>query len=414
MIELRAPEKKIKPDIQLSGSKSMSNRLLILKHVLQLDIELLNLSDSEDTQLLQKALSTISASKEATIDVNHAGTDMRFLTALLSISEDEWTISGSQRIKQRPIAELVNALRSLGADIQYLENENYPPLKISGKKLTGGTVEINSEISSQFISALLLIAPRFENGLCLRLLGRAVSSPYIEMTINTLQHFGIKVEKQQKLICVQPYTKSNQSSSSFFIESDWSSASYWYSICALNKESHIQLEFLNEKSSQADSILPQLYRQLGVKTESNEKGLHISHTGTYTKKFEYDFTNCPDIAMTLAVTCFALGIEARLSGLQTLKIKESNRLAVLKTELEKLGAKPEISDTTFYLPVNHIPNLQPFTLETYNDHRVAMSFAPLVSLCKSLLIKDAEVVDKSYPAFWEHLKKAGFSVTLTP
>lgn len=319
-------------------------------------------------------------------------------------------------MKQRPVGELVNALRDLSAEIIYLEKENFPPLKIKGKKIKGGKIEIDGSVSSQFISALLLISPTFENGLELTLKNDIVSWPYIQMTIDLLKEFGIEIETSGNLIALTTSSIVNRQSSIKIIESDWSSASYWYSICALSKNSEIKLNYLNEKSLQADSVLPKLYDQLGVTTIFKNGSVLLSNKKTSVKEFNYDFTDCPDIAQTIAVTCFSLGIKATLTGLKTLKLKESDRIVALKTELEKFGASIEITAESLYIfeTKNKKPETKNLILETYKDHRMAMSFAPLALVFKVLQIKDPEVVSKSYPLFWEDLKSVGFSVNLQP
>lgn len=415
MLQLSAPAHKIKATISLAGSKSISNRLLILNEVLDLDLILENNSTSEDTLLLQSALEQIKDKKGGTIDIHHAGTDMRFLTALLATKEGEWILTGSERMKQRPIGELVNALRSLGAEVSYLEKENFPPLKIKGKKLKGGQLEIDGSISSQFTSALLLISPTFENGLELTLKNEIVSWPYILMTLDLLSQFGLKVSTVLNTINVSPTPKQETRNKKFSVESDWSAASYWYSIVALSKNAEIILVGLTNPSSQGDSVLPKIYEELGVSSQFTNKGLLLTQSSNVSSKLEYNFTNCPDLAQTVAATCFALGIKAKLTGLKTLKIKETDRILALKTELEKFGANVEI--TSYSLTILETRNKKPETrnpINTYNDHRMAMSFAPLSLAYGPLNIQNPEVVSKSYPLFWEDLKSVGFSVNLLP
>ncbi len=414
MIEISAGTHKLDSCIQISGSKSISNRLLILKTLLNSDLVIENLSDSEDTQLLQKALTSVKNKSQTLIDIHHAGTDMRFLTALLSVTEGEWILTGSERMKERPIGELVNALRALGADITYPEKENYPPLKIQGKKLKGGTVDINSSISSQFVSALLLIAPVLERGLVLRLKGKSVSRPYIDMTISLLKDFGFEVQESSQTFTVLP-SPVLRVPSSVTVESDWSSASYWYSICALSPNSTLELRSFSKTSMQADSVLPLIFRDLGVETVVKGASLLLTHSHPLVKTFRYDFTDCPDIAQTIAVTCFALGIKAELHGLSTLKVKETDRLLALKQELEKCGATVSITSDSIHIDRRSTSHnsLAP-QIHTYNDHRMAMSFAPLALVFGKLKIDAPEVVHKSYPAFWEDLKSLGFNVNLQP
>jgi 3-phosphoshikimate 1-carboxyvinyltransferase len=410
MIKLIAPKYPIHSSITLPGSKSISNRLLILRAVLNSKVKFENLSDSDDTLILAKALGKIQDSKSATIDIQHAGTDMRFLTAYLSVKEGEWILSGSDRMKQRPIGELVKALKAIGADISYLGQEGFPPLKIRGRKLEGRKIEIDGSISSQFISALLLIGTTFSNGLELVLKGEIVSRPYIKMTVELLKQFGIEVDHSESKISLHSNSTSNIQNSTFNVESDWSAASYWYSIIALSKGSQINLEFLTQKSLQADSVLPQIFNKLGVTTEFTVKGIKLTNKPLEATEFKYDFVDCPDIAQTLAATCVGLGIKAELNGLQTLKHKETDRIAALKTELEKFGAAIETTQNSITISPSAIrtPSSE---LQTYGDHRMAMSLAPLSLKVSELRIKDPEVVDKSYSAFWDDLELCGFDIS---
>lgn len=420
MTTLRAPELPIRGKISLSGSKSISNRLLILNEVLKSNTRLNNLSNSEDTQLLEKALKTLRTNNHATIDVHHAGTDLRFLTALLANTPGQWLLTGSARMKERPVAELVSALRALGAEISYVEQKGFPPLQITGKPLQGGEVFLDSSVSSQFVSAVLLAASLFEKGVTVHLTGKTVSRPYIDMTIALLKEFGLSVKESDETISVLALAELRENAThipeNYSVESDWSSASYWYSMCALCPHSQIELSLLNTPSLQADAVLPDLYAQLGVSSTPTPKGILLKSVNPSIASFKYDFTHCPDIAQTIAVTCFGLGIHAQLNGLQTLKLKETNRLEALKSELEKLGAKVLTTDASLEIfPAqenkkhSHTPLIQ-----TYNDHRMALSFAPLALVLKELNIEDAAVVNKSYPGFWEDLKSVGFSVNLQP
>lgn len=437
MLTIKAPKQELRAAITLSGSKSISNRLLILNEVLELNLSLKNISDSDDSSLLKQALQRIKNKSSSVIDIHHAGTDMRFLTAYLAAKKGEWMLTGSERMKQRPIGELVTSLKNLGADITYLEKENFPPLKINGKKLMGGAVEIDGSVSSQFVSALLLTAPTFENGLELTLKNQAVSWPYIKMTLDILSNCGVNVKHSDNIITINGSSFVNHKSSIinhkyFTVESDWSSASYWYSICALSKNAIIELSYLTPDSLQADSLLPQLYNQLGVETTFKEKSIVLSNKQLNIQEFSYDFINCPDIAQTIAVTCFGLGVKARLTGLKTLKVKETDRIVALKTELEKFGATVDITENSIEIRESRFEiqdarfkiqdarfktqdarsemQVPEYRIETYNDHRMAMSFAPLALIYNTLSIQNPEVVTKSYPTFWDDLKSVGFSV----
>lgn len=409
---LRFNNKEVIASVTLPGSKSISNRLLIIHEVTGGKIELKNLSDSLDTSLLIRALQMI-AKGENSIDIGDAGTDMRFLTALLCTKDGKWTITGSERMKERPILHLVDALKSLGADISYLEKEGFPPLKITGKKLMGGKIEVDGSISSQFISALLLIAPALENGLEIKIKNKAVSWSYVLMTLDVLNQFGISVSTEHDTIRVSK-VQVKIPNSPFYIESDWSAASYWFSFVALAPNAKVTLKGLQEGSSQGDSVLPAIYQNFGVATESNGSEFILTKTTSLIEHFEYDFTNCPDIAQTIAVTCFALKVSCKLTGLSTLKDKETDRLLALKTELEKFGAKVVITGDSFQLDSKRteIRHNRTIILNTYGDHRMAMSFAPLVCMLGQLQLNDPAVVKKSYPEFWNDLKKAGID-TLT-
>ena len=414
MLRLEAPNQPIHQTIELGGSKSLSNRMLMIKQVLNWPVQLINGSNSDDTIRLIKALKIITSANSATIDIHHAGTDLRFLTAYLANTPGQWVLTGSERIQQRPIKDLVETLRLLGANITYIKKAGFPPLQISGKKLNGGNVSINANISSQFISALLLVAPAFKNGLNLELKGEVVSAPYIQMTLEILKLAGVVYTLNNSTICVPPSTQLNQLIA-YSIESDWSSASYWYSICALSRNSQIKLKQFYNTSWQADAIIFNLFEQFGVRSHFTDNELVITNTGKCVQKFEFDFTTCPDIAQTIAVVCFALGIEANLTGLKTLRIKETDRIEALKNELEKLGALINITnDSLTILKTTKIDYQNTPGIETYNDHRMAMSFAPLALVFKSINIIDESVVTKSYPSFWEDLKTAGFSVNLQP
>lgn len=413
LVKITSPTKPLDFSVTISGSKSISNRLLILNEVLQLNCEFVNLSDSEDTQLLQAAIESIRK-QENVIDIHHAGTDMRFLTALLSTQPGTWILKGSERMKERPIGELVDALKQLGADIEFLEKENYPPLKITGLNLNGGEININSSVSSQFVSALLLISSRLKQGLTLHLKGNIVSEPYITMTIELLKSFGVEVKRTNNTITVQPKINTNEKVKKYFIESDWSSASYWYSICALCKGSKIQLKSYHEKSLQADSVLPQLFENFGVYSEFQNNTLHLKQVADAKQDFNFNFNQCPDIAQTIACLSVGLNTNVDLSGLETLRIKETDRIVALNEELKKCGADVEIKENN--LIIKSYPTIRAVNpiISTYNDHRMAMSFAPLATLFGSIYLQNPEVVVKSYPSFWNDLKNAGFGVDLQP
>jgi len=380
-------------DIAISGSKSESNRLLILQKIYN-NLELKNLSNSDDTIHLQEAL----ISNENVIDIGHAGTAMRFLTAYFSTTAGkEIVLTGSDRMQNRPIKILVDALRSLGADIQYVAKDGYPPLRIKGKKLTEHNVSIHGNVSSQYISALLLIASTLENGLEIELLGKVTSIPYIKMTLALLKDLNIETHWNGNIIKIK--SKKEIKSKTLTVESDWSSASYFYSLVALSKNGKVKLSSYKKDSLQGDNSLVEIYKHFGVKTVFKKDAITLIKEDIELKPLTLDLVNSPDLAQTIAVTCFGLGIACDLTGLHTLKIKETDRLVALKNELEKLGAKIEITKESLHLKASDKINSD-VTIETYEDHRMAMAFAPL-ALKAVINIADAEVVTKSFTSFWE-------------
>lgn len=404
-LQLSAPDhKKIKKNIAITGSKSETNRSLLLQ-ALFLNISIENRSNSDDGEVMQKGLSK----SEGEVDIHHAGTAMRFLTAYFASQEGKHvTLTGSERMQERPIKILVEALRSLGADIEYLKDEGYPPLNIKGKTLEKSAVSLPANISSQYISALLLIAPSLENGLELELVGKITSVPYIKMTLALLGQIGVETTFEGNKITVAP--KTTVEDITLVVESDWSSASYFYSIIALSEAgSEIQLASYKKNSLQGDSILTEIYTNFGVETSFSDNSIVLRKTtAPIIDNLEYDLSNAPDIAQTIAVTCLGLGIGCHLTGLHTLPIKETDRLAALQTELGKFGAKVDIDAESLTLHPQKVLN-QEVGVDTYNDHRMAMAFGPL-ALKVDFTVNDAEVVSKSYPDFWSDLKTLGFLV----
>ncbi|WP_445452866.1 3-phosphoshikimate 1-carboxyvinyltransferase [Flavobacterium sp. 25HG05S-40] len=406
--------------LNLTGSKSETNRLLLLQ-ALYPNLILDNSSNSDDSEVMTKALQKfqlpnndfqLPTSSVHLIDIHHAGTAMRFLTAYFAIQEKrEVIVTGSSRMKERPIKILVDALQQLGAEISYEEKEGFPPIKIKGKKLTKSEVTLAANVSSQYISALLLIAPKLENGLELIIEGEITSVPYIKMTLGLLNEIGVETSFENNKIKVFP--KFIIPNSKFKIESDWSSASYFYSIVALSAVgTTITLSSYKKESLQGDSVLTEIYKNFGVETIFKSDSIMLSKKEIKNQKSEIlNLQSSPDIAQTIAVTCFGLGLGCHLTGLHTLKIKETDRLEALKTELSKLGAMISVTNDSLTLDPSgsNFIMTRNVAIKTYQDHRMAMAFAPL-ALKTDLIIEEAEVVSKSYPTFWEDLKNIGFVI----
>jgi len=394
----------LQSSIKITGSKSESNRLLLLQ-ALYPNIGIRNLSNSDDAKAMQRGLQITNGE----VDIHHAGTAMRFLTAYFATQEGkEVILTGSGRMQERPIKILAEALRHLGADITYLKNEGYPPIGIRGKKLVKNKVSLPANISSQYISALLLVAPSLEKGLELELEGKLTSVPYIKMTLGLLDRIGVENSFEGNMIRVLP--KKAVSQKKLVVESDWSSASYFYSIVAFCEvDTEITLSSYKKNSLQGDSALVEIYQNFGVETQFHENSIVLRKTENLKPEtLNFELSNAPDLAQTVAVTCFGLEIGSHLTGLHTLKIKETDRLEALKTELSKLGAAILVTDNTLTLETSGSIKRDIF-IDTYDDHRMAMAFAPL-ALRTSLFINDAEVVSKSYPDFWTDLKRLQFSI----
>ena len=398
----------LKSEIVITGSKSETNRLLLLQ-ALYPNLVLENISNSDDSEVMLKVLKNFQLPiSDFHFDIHHAGTAMRFLTSFFAIQEGkEVVLTGSSRMKERPIQILVAALNQLGAEISYVEKEGFPPIKIKGKKILKNQVSLPANVSSQYISALLLIAPKLEKGLELTLEGEITSVPYIKMTLALLNEIGVKTSFKKNVIKVNRL--QTITSKLITVESDWSSASYWYSIVALSEiGTQITLTSYKKNSLQGDSILVEVYEDIGVNTIFNEdNSITIIKVESYKGVYLFrDLRDSPDIAQTLAVTCFGLGYEFELHGLHTLKIKETDRLVALHAELTKLGAEVSIDEDSIVVLFSKKINKN-VSIATYQDHRMAMAFAPL-ALKTSIIIQNAEVVSKSYPAFWEDLEKVGF------
>lgn len=411
MVRISCPNKEIKGKISISGSKSESNRWLILQAILENNISINNLSNSEDTQLLQKAL-TVNTLTEIPkiIDVKHAGTAMRFLTAYFSALENSNVIlTGSSRMKNRPIFPLVDALKQMGAEISYLEKTGFPPLAIKGKNLENTNVSIKGNISSQFITALMLIAPKLNKKLVIKFETELTSLPYIEMTKKQLEALSIEVNWTKNGIEIHPISKTKKDKI-IHIESDWSSASYWYSIATISSNCSLELSDFKESSWQGDSRVSRIYKEyFGVKTEFINDKIILSKIKNHKapKYFEIDLNDCPDIAQTLIISCAALKVKTKITGLQTLKIKETDRLIAMRNELKKIGVDTELTNNSIEIKSFFTGNNQ--AIKTYNDHRMALSFATFGTI-QSIDIQNENVVIKSYPNFWKDMIKVGFKV----
>lgn len=403
----------IDTSIMLPASKSISNRALIIQALTKGGMMPENLSDCDDTEVIIRGL----GKQSEIIDIKAAGTAMRFMTAYLSATEGEYTITGTERMKHRPIGILVDALRYLGAEIEYVGEEGYPPLRIRGRQLEGGTLLIAGDVSSQYISALLMIAPILTKGLELKLTGNIISRPYIDLTLHLMHEFGVAAEWSDfDTIRVKPQSYQQRA---YTIESDWSAASYWYEILALtdDTQSKVALQGLKDGSRQGDSTVRYIFSLLGIKTSFKEKGVNGMPEALLTRhlrmlnRMDYDFTNQPDLAQTLIAVCPVLGIPFHFTGLGTLKIKETDRIEAMKREMEKLGyiLHEEEGTALSWTGERCEPMTQP-TIDTYEDHRMAMSFAPLAIKLGEIRINNPEVVSKSYPHYWADLRKAGFKI----
>ncbi len=391
--------------LQLPASKSESNRALIIQAISTVKPELLNISTARDTQTMQRLL----ASAAYELNVLDAGTTMRFLTAYCAVINRPTKLTGTARMQERPIGVLVDALRELGANITYENKEGFPPLLIEdGFKQRTHKISIPSTISSQYISALLLVAPALPQGLHLKLEGNISSRPYIKMTLELMTMFGAVYHWHEDLITVKPtgYTIAN----TYFIESDWSAASYWFSTVALARQAQISLPYLKKNSLQGDSAIVSIMEKLGVKTEWAENGIILCKTNSVVSTLEQDFTHCPDLAQTVAVCCAVLGVTGKFTGLHSLRIKETDRIAALQNELAKIGAMlvEEGSNTWLLTPSDKLPTEA--AIKTYDDHRMAMAFAPLATKM-NVEIEEPSVVEKSYPHFWEDIRKIGISTS---
>ncbi|HHM21714.1 MAG TPA: 3-phosphoshikimate 1-carboxyvinyltransferase [Bacteroidetes bacterium] len=406
-------DKILSGDIHLDGSKSISNRVLLIRALCKRPFQINHLSTSDDTRRMQ----TLLGSNDDLLDAGAAGTTFRFLTAYFAFRAGRQILTGSDRMKQRPIGILVEALKKIGADIEYLEKQGFPPLKINPPKNLGQTSELRiaANISSQYISALLLLAPTLPNGLQLCLEGEIVSRPYIEMTLRLMEFFGVKHQWKADCISIKPQQYMPKD---FTVEADWSAASYWYAMAAFASQCKLTLNGLFEQSLQGDSVLPQIMQTFGVESRFDISRVHLQKSGNQPPPFfEHSFLHCPDLAQTLAVVCAGLGVHGVFTGLETLRIKETDRINALQVELAKInvhfsllpGRFSKKSDKDFYMLEGKAVVKGTPSFSTYKDHRMAMAFAPLALLGK-IKIENPQVVKKSYPGFWDDMEKVGFTI----
>ncbi len=404
--KVRKINKAISGQLTVPASKSIANRLLIIQTLSGKSFKIDNLSTSDDTKVLFKALT----SNEHLVDIGHAGTAMRFACAYFSNSKTVKRLTGSERMKNRPIGSLVDALKSLGADIEYTEREGYPPLLINGKPLKGGNVSIDSSVSSQFISALLMIAPTFKEGLDLRLDNDVISSSYIQMTIDIMKYMGVEVVSEENRLKVAPQKYIGKD---IFVEGDWSGVSYWYQMAAFAENPEIFIKTLQKESFQGDAAVAEVFKPFGIQTDFFPDGIRITKKAIKPDFFQFDFVENPDLVQTLAVTCVMLDIPFKFEGTQTLRIKETDRIAALQNELAKFGASLKYADNGILIwdgKKNKVES-KSFTIPTYHDHRMALAFAPIALLGYDMIIEEPNVVNKSYPEFWNDLKLFGFDIS---
>ncbi|MVZ61383.1 3-phosphoshikimate 1-carboxyvinyltransferase [Sphingobacterium humi] len=400
--------KTIKGTVQLTGSKSESNRALIIRALSQGAVRVENLSEAADTVSLEAALqqAATAGSKLCSIDIGPAGTAMRFLTSYLNLQQGNFILTGTERMQQRPIGILVDALKSIGADIHYEKKAGYPPLKIEGGMIQSkAEVAIQGNISSQYISSLLLVASSLKKGLTLHIQGELTSRPYVTMTLEMLKEAGISYTftDQQIQIAKQPFQAAT-----IYVEPDWSAASYWYAMVALAQEAHIVLPGLKQHSLQGDFAITEIMKHFGVTSTFETDGLHLRKSGISSQKSLFDFKECPDLAQTVVVVAAALRKDVSFTGLETLKIKETDRILALQQEIAKFGAQLLADGETYHLKTEQVFEPQSITIQTYEDHRMAMAFAPLALVFPEVIIEEPQVVDKSYPTFWKHLEAQGF------
>ncbi|MBD1422723.1 3-phosphoshikimate 1-carboxyvinyltransferase [Sphingobacterium chuzhouense] len=411
-LTLRRPSKVIQGTVQLTGSKSESNRALIIKALSRGAVKVENLSAAADTVIMKKALTLADTSRETgesvTVDIGPAGTAMRFLTSYLNLVEGNFILTGTERMQQRPIGILVDALKTLGANIEYEKKSGFPPLEIKGGMVQKKqSVHIKGNVSSQYLSSLLLIAASLKQGLVLEIEGELTSRPYVTMTLDMLQEAGISHTWIDNTIEIAP---QEFKPTTIYVEPDWSAASYWYAIVALSKKGEVVLPGLKAHSLQGDIAIVDIMTHFGVASSFQEDGLHIAKVNEGTDKVLFDFKACPDLAQTIVALAAAIRRDISITGVETLKIKETDRLAALKNEIEKFGATIVADGETYHIKAKEAYAPKQVTFDTYEDHRMAMAFAPLALIFDEVTINDPVVVEKSYPNFWEHLQQQGFTI----
>lgn len=408
---VRKANKELKGDIFLPASKSESNRLLVIDAILGSDdLQIENLSKSNDTKVLHNALETLLRLKgtniSVTLDMQDSGTAMRFITAYASAINVKSLITGSERMKERPLEILVDTLKQIGANIKYVENPGFPPILVEGKRIKGGVIDIDATVSSQYISALMLMAPKMTNGLIMYLKGEVASMPYIKMTAKVMEHFGIEILMHENAIAIKKQQYSGRRE--YVVESDWSAASYWYEMAAFSEDVDLFLHGLKKDSIQGDSIIAEVYEQFGVHSEFLENGVRLTKTNNHCKHFKFDFLDYPDMVQTLVCTSAGLGISGEYHGLHNLRYKETDRIHALHTELKGMGLLLDSSEDSIKIAASNLKINRP--VRTFADHRMAMSFAPLAIPFGEITIESPNVVNKSYPDFWSDLKKTGFTI----
>ncbi|MBE8722429.1 3-phosphoshikimate 1-carboxyvinyltransferase [Sphingobacterium pedocola] len=410
-IKLSHPTKQVSGTVQLTGSKSESNRALIIRALSESKVKVKNLSEAADTVILEKVLTQAhgEGSGQKIIDIGPAGTAMRFLTSYLNLLEGNFILTGTERMQQRPIGILVDALKSIGAEIHYKNKSGFPPLHIEGKMFQGkDKVTIRGNVSSQYISSLLLVASALKKGLTIEIEGELTSRPYVTMTLDMLKEAGISHEWTGNTIRI---AAQEHQESVLYVEPDWSAASYWYAIVALSENGEVVLPGLKQHSLQGDIAIAEIMRHFGVQTTFTAKGIHLKKVAVDSEKQLFDFKECPDLAQTVVVVAAALKRDVSFTGLETLKIKETDRIVALQKEISKFGAKLIAEDEIYHLITEYVKDPGSVSFSTYEDHRMAMAFAPLALVFDEITILEPQVVEKSYPAYWEHLSKQGFQIT---